>query len=192
MPVHTGRLLLVPQDPFHLPDLRLLADGLAAAGFTGSPLLGRPNGFTVGDNFLQLITFAGCSVHLSLLPTDDSPFCHVLLAGPYPRPHFASGRNTRPPRCRSCRTPVADWRDRISLWQSDAIETIQCASCGIRSAPWALDWKQSAGFGRLLVQVEEVFPGEAAPTPELMRLLASLTGTAWRYFYVQDAPGDTE
>ena len=100
MPVHTGRLLLVPQDPFHLPDLRLLADGLAAAGFTGSPLLGRPNGFTVGDNFLQLITFAGCSVHLSLLPTDDSPFCHVLLAGPYPRPHFASGRNTRPPRCR--------------------------------------------------------------------------------------------
>jgi hypothetical protein len=38
-----------------------------------------------------------------------------------------------------------------------------------------------------LVQVEEVFPGEAAPTPELMALLASLTGTVWRYFYVQDA-----
>jgi hypothetical protein len=65
--------------------------------------------------------------------------------------------------------------------------TTQCAACGRLVPIRDLDWKQSAGFGRLFVQVEEVFPGEATPTPELMLLLARLTGGDWRYFYVQDA-----
>jgi hypothetical protein len=34
--------------------------------------------------------------------------------------------------------------------------------------------------------VEEVFPGEAAPTDALMRLLAEAAGTPWRHFYIQD------
>jgi Zn ribbon nucleic-acid-binding protein len=187
MPLHTGRLLLVPQDPFHLSDLGLLTNGLVTAGFVGSRLPGRPDGFAVGDNFLQLISFAGCSVQLSLSPADDSPFCHLRLVGPFPRPHFAYGGNTRPPRCPACRTPFLGWRDQISRWERDAIAPVQCASCGTRSAPWELDWKNAAGFGRLFVQVEEVFPGEAAPTPALLQLLADISGTAWRYFYVQEA-----
>jgi hypothetical protein len=63
---------------------------------------------------------------------------------------------------------------------------ITCPTCGETSPPWAYDWKQKAGFGRLLIRIEEVFPGEAVPTPELMDLLQSSAGCSWRYFYLQD------
>jgi hypothetical protein len=51
---------------------------------------------------------------------------------------------------------------------------------------WDWDWKQQGGFGRLFVMVEEVFPGEAVPTPGLLDLLRDLDGTPWRHFYVQE------
>jgi hypothetical protein len=49
-----------------------------------------------------------------------------------------------------------------------------------------LDWKQQAGFGRRLIEVEEVFPGEAVPTQSLLDLLKRASGSGWRYFYIQD------
>jgi hypothetical protein len=36
------------------------------------------------------------------------------------------------------------------------------------------------------VLIEEVFPGEAVPSPTLLRLLADNAGGPWRHFYVQD------
>ena len=63
---------------------------------------------------------------------------------------------------------------------------IPCPTCGEASPPWAYDWKEKAGFGRLFLQIEEVFPGEAAPTRGLTDLLERCTGCAWRYFYIQD------
>lgn len=63
---------------------------------------------------------------------------------------------------------------------------IACPACGEASPPWDYDWKEQAGFGRLFVRIEEVFPGEATPTPALMALLAEATGYEWRHFYLQD------
>jgi hypothetical protein len=51
---------------------------------------------------------------------------------------------------------------------------------------WAYDWREKAGFGRLFVQVDEIFPGEAIPNPKLMKLLARSTIAEWRHFYIQD------
>ncbi len=51
---------------------------------------------------------------------------------------------------------------------------------------WSWDWKQQGGFARLVIQVEEIFPGEAVPTDALLALLEHESGCAWRYFYVQD------
>jgi hypothetical protein len=34
--------------------------------------------------------------------------------------------------------------------------------------------------------VEEVFPGEAEPTPPFQAALAQLTACPWRHFYLQD------
>lgn len=74
MSVHTGRLLLRPRDPFLLPERALLTSVLADAGLLGAPLAGDDDAFAVGERFLQLVTFAGCSVRIELSPAGDAPF----------------------------------------------------------------------------------------------------------------------
>jgi len=187
MSVHTGRLLLSPQDPFLLPEQASLATTLSEAGLLGTPLEGHTNAFAVGERFLQLVIFAGCSVRIELSPMGEAPFCHVRFTGPFRQPVFLSGRNTRPPRCRSCRGRLWSWRDLLPDRDNAQPVRITCPTCGEASPPWGYDWKGQAGFGRLFIQVEEIFPGEATPTPALMELLAASSGCAWRHFYIQDA-----
>jgi len=186
MPVHTGRLLLSPLDPFIAPDPDPLCAGLAAAGLLGGTIPGVRGAYLVGDRFLELVLFTGCSVRIELTPPAGGgvAFCHVRILGPYPTPRLISGRNTRPPRCRACRAPLRDWSRELA---SSATTDIRCPACGEIASLWAWDWKERAGFGRLFVQIEDVFPGEATPAPELMNLLKDLTaGEPWRHFYVQD------
>jgi hypothetical protein len=186
MSVHTGRLLVGTQDPFLLPSRTRVRAALTEAGFLGTPVPGRDGAFSVGERFFQLVTFAGCSVQVELSAVGDRPFCHILLAGPFEHPRFLSGRNTRPPRCSACRSPLKDYKQILAAGKEDARAATPCPTCG-RTAPlWTYDWREKAGFGRLFIQVEEIFPGEAVPTPGLLTGLARCTGCAWRHFYIQD------
>lgn len=185
MPIHTGRLLLSTRDPLQCPDRARLTASLLATGFIGSPLADRDDAFVIGEHFFELIAFTGCAVHVESAPDAKAPFCHIRIVGPFARPRFMCGRNTRPPRCPSCRTPFPGWKEQLGSWNQDPGE-VHCPACGDTGPPWVFDWKEKAGFARLFVQVEEVFPGEATPTPGLMGLLEGSTGVAWRYFYVQE------
>ena len=187
MPVHTGRLLLCTQNPYLLPERSRLTMALSAAGFLGAPLEGLMDAYAVGERFLQLITFAGCSVRIELSPDGDSPFCHVRYAGPFDQPHILIGHNTRALRCRSCRSPLQGWREDLAQWRRDRTMDIPCPACSESRPPWAYDWREKAGFGRFFIQIEEVFPGEASPTPELTKLLEFTADSQWSHFYVQDA-----
>jgi hypothetical protein len=189
MPVHTGRLLLTPEYPHRVPDVPRLRAALSNAGLLGAPLAGPDDTFLVGDRFLTLVTFAGCSVQVELTPPaeGDGPFCHLRLVGPFASPTLLQGRNTRPPRCRACRAPLKDWRERLSAVGQHPDTALACPACGAARPPWDWDWKGNAGFGRFFISVEEVFPGEATPAPALIELLTQETGAAWRHLYVQDA-----
>jgi hypothetical protein len=194
MPNHTGRLVLAPQDALHAPGPDALIAGLQAARFLGAalepcldPALHRAGipaarAFTVGEDFLRLITFAGCAVQVDLDAGSGRPFCHVRIVGPSPRPLALLGGNTRPPRCPTCRAPRRDWRQHLGT----PAPTLACPACGIQRPAWDWDWKESGGFARLSLWVEEVFPGEAAPADALLELLSDLSAMPWRYFYLQD------
>ena len=187
MRVHTGRLILVPTAAEPLLDTAGLVTTLTEGGFIGAPLPGPGQGYLVGERFLSLITFAGCSVRIELLPPGDgSPFCHVILDGPHKTPRLLSGRNTRPPRCPACKAPSKDWRKHMEQWNQCASPQLTCAQCGAEAGIGHWNWRENAGFGDLFLRVEEVFPGEAVPTPALMDLLEQASGTGWRHFYVQD------
>jgi len=188
MPSHTGRLLLCAQDPLPSPDQEGLVSRLRAAGFLGLPLRGRAGAFAAGERFLALGTFAGCSVQLALEPRGEAPFCHIGFVGPFPRPLLLTGRNTRPPRCRDCRAPLADWRRQLAGADEGRSEPapVACPNCSEARLPWEYDGREKAGFGRLFLAVEEVFPGEAVPTPALLALLQGGGDSPWRHFYVQD------
>lgn len=181
-------MLLTPQDPQAVIDQANVRRILREAGFSDGPLPGTESSFLAGNRFLSLITFAGCSVQLELRPSNTSGerFCHIRFSGPYRQPVLRHGRNTRPPRCPSCRAPDREWRDHCLHGAGRGVEPIQCASCGTPSLPWFWDWKETGGYGRGFVEIEEIFPGEASPTPALISLLEGIADIPWRHFYVQD------
>jgi hypothetical protein len=168
------------------PDRTLLTRALMSAGFLGTALIPVGDAYTVGAGFLSFVAFTGCAVQVEVNPRaeSDRPFCHIRIAGPYPEPLILVGRNTRPPRCPACRTPLRDWR--AALGQATAGHALPCPACHTRSPACAWDWKETGGCARLSLWVEEVFPGEAAPTDALMQFIARATGIPWRHFYVQD------
>ncbi len=142
--------------------------------------------FRVGTCFLSLVSFTGCAVRIETAPDSHVPFCHVRISPLAPQPLLQYGRNTRAPRCRECRGRLEDWRERTEHWASHPHAELMCPNCGATRRPSQWDWKQQGGFGRLFILVEEVFPGEAVPTPSLLDLLAQTSGTGWRHFYVRD------
>jgi len=185
---HTGRLLLTPADPRFSPDLHALASALRDCGFIGQPLAEGETAFLAGDHLLQWISFTGCSPQIRLEPPAGATgsFCHVRFAGPYPAPRLLWGRNTRPPRCPSCRGPIRDWQGHRAGWEASAETPFPCPECHRTLTPLDLGWRDNGGFGRCFVSVEDVFPGEAAPVPALYGLLAHASGKPWRTFYIQD------
>ena len=54
-PLHTGRLVLTPADPYFVPeDTQRILDGLRAIGFIGGPWSGHENRLLLGDAFIEL------------------------------------------------------------------------------------------------------------------------------------------
>jgi DNA-directed RNA polymerase subunit RPC12/RpoP len=191
-PLHTGRLVLTPLDPAAEVAEAALADCLQSVGLIGEPLPGPGAAFETGERFLQLIAFTGCAVHLDTAArAAGNPFAQVALRGPYPVPRLLFGRNSRPPRCRHCGKPLADWRSQVERWRGEEAREMACPYCGAATVPGDWDWRQHAGVGRSFVFIEEVFPGEGSPLPPLFAALERLGVGSWRHFYIQsEGKGD--
>lgn len=191
--MHTGRMGFTPSDPLQAPDHATTVAALRGAGLLGAPLDGV-DGFAIGPGFNALVGFTGCAVQFDLAADTPTATNGPWLSVPEPleAPRLMFGRNTRPPRCPTCRTALRTWREQLastpidSPGALDAPPALQCAACGRRSPAGRWDWGRHAAIGRAFVWVEEVFPGEAAPLPGLLKMLESLGVGAWRHFYVQD------
>jgi DNA-directed RNA polymerase subunit RPC12/RpoP len=186
---HTGRLVLAPVDPYLLPEEpQDLLRGLREIGFIDQALNNAP-GYLLGEHFMQLVTFMGCSPSIKLEPpSPGESFCHLRLDGPYPRPKLMYGKNTQPPRCQSCRKRLNDWRASFATWEESTHGSqTSCPHCGHNQDPMTYDFRQSAGCARLFLLVENIFPQEAIPSPALLTTLKRVTnGADWHHFYQQD------
>ncbi len=177
-----GKLLLYPKDPARTPPpLQAVAARLGEIGLLGAALDRIRGTYRVGERFLQLITFLGCSPYLRFDPAaeGDADFCHLALAGPFETPRLRYAANTRPPRCPRCGQPLEGWRE---FADSDAID---CPACDTAHPPHLLEWGKSGGSGRLFIEIRNIFPGEAVPGEELLRELCELGCGEWGYFYLQ-------
>lgn len=173
-------LFLAPADSSAtaaLEDVRQVLDELA---IIAAPL-GRDL-FLAGAGFSRQIVFAGCSPHLVMQPPADGSrlFCHVALHGPFEQPLLVTGPNTVKPRCPSCRARFNSWREQIDEWRASDAQIV-CPSCLAISSACALDWRDHAACGRVLIEMRHVFPGEATPSDQLMKRLADASGIGWRY-----------
>ncbi len=188
--LHTGRLVLTPQSPYYSPDdLAGLIAMLREIGFIGDLLPDSQVGYLLGENFMQLVTFMGCSPFIRLEPGDpEQPFCHLIIDGPSVHPRLLQGKNTTPPRCAACRKRLVGWQATFEIWQQERPGwQATCPHCGHNQDPASYDFRQSAGCGRLFLSVENIFPQEAIPSPALINRLQEVThNQTWHYFYLQD------
>jgi hypothetical protein len=183
----TGRLILTPQNPYRLPDHPdEILKRLQKIGLIDVPLKPHSDAYLLGDQFMQLINFLGCSPYIQLKPNETGePFCYLRLEGPYPHPKPIYGRNTNPPRCEACRKRVDNWQHSFKRFDEHRQKAC-CPHCGHLQDPATYDFRQSAGCGRLFLFIENIFPQEAIPSPALLKNLEEVSqNQPWRYFYQQ-------
>ena len=185
-----GSLFLFPEDPFLVPPAHgQIPALLQSLGITGAIL--DENSYLVGENFLRHITFAGCSPHLVLAPPEDGcgNFSHLTLHGPFDRLRLFTTTNRSKPRCPQCRLGITGWQEVLPLWLQDPAASWQCRGCGHTGAVASLDWRQYAAVGRLLLEIHNVFPGEAFPGDVLMREIQTATECSWRHGWADGTAG---
>jgi hypothetical protein len=196
--VPVNKLILLPDGALvGVDDCRALAACLQGIGLIGEP---RTSGsglfYPAGEQFLQLVSFLGCSPAIELEPPGDGAsleqamasdrFCHVVLDCE-PTVRFRADPHTRPPRCPQCGHPETDWQAHIRRWQDEPAKSHwSCAACGHRGE--LTDWvfRKTAGFGRVFVEIRGIYPAEAVPGEALLAALSALTGGAWRYMYIKE------
>ncbi len=164
-----------------LSEAEPLVSSLSKAGLLGQPVDSKQNAFLTGERFLQLISFVGCSTNVCLTPKtrSDDNFCHLTLKGPYELPQLIWDKNCRPPRCPACKKSMTDWKQQISN------KTFNCTHCGNQASPDDIAWGRGAGYGRIFIEINNIFPGEARPVHDLLEVLGRLTGTEWNYFFTE-------
>jgi len=176
-----GSLYLFPATPEAAPDPAPVLAVLEALQVVGTPLAETADKrvFRAGEGFAREVIFAGCSPHLRFEAThaDDRDFCHLALHGPLPTPRLFTGPRTGRPRCLSCRARLDDWRERAVA----PLSALPCSACAAACRAIDIDWRQQAAIGRLLVELRNVFPGEATPSDRLLAALHKAVGTDWRY-----------
>lgn len=176
----TGKLILFSNsaEP-SLSETEPLVDTLRDIKLIGEPLDQNTGIYTTGENFLQLISFVGCSTNVCLTPTPgaDRDFCHITLLGPLDQPTLIMDGNCRTPRCPACKKPMTDWQQQISS------QKLKCVHCNKELQLDEISWGRQAGYGRIFIEVSNIFPGEARPTHILLGDLSRATATEWNYFY---------
>ena len=143
--------------------------------------LGRDT-FSAAGGFSRHVVYAGCSPYLVMQPPADGSrqFCHVAVHGPFGRPRLVTGPNTVKPRCPACRARIDDWRALLPDWLTGDSQAT-CPGCAKNWPPYMLDWRDHAIAGRSLIELRNVFPGEASPSDVLLHALQQATGVGWRY-----------
>jgi hypothetical protein len=187
--IDTGRLALTPEDPYYRPpQTGSILNLLQEIGFIAEPLAGDDKRYILGERFMELVNFMGCSPSILLRPgAPGQAFCHLVVDGPSELPRLLHGRNTRAPRCAACRERLPDWPVTFEKWrQAGAGWQAPCPHCGHRQDPATYDFRHSAGCGRLFLLIENIFPREATPSPHLLAQLQRASAQSWRYFYQQD------
>ena len=183
-------LVLHARDPAYAPaSFADLEQVLRQVGLIGSIWDAKgQHRYLIGERFLQLVTFLGCAPTIELEPpaAGKGEFCHIGISGIYAVPRFIADIRDVLPRCPRCRKRFTAWQSAVHSWQADPALQTTCPDCQQSYSPMELDWRQSAGFGRVFVSIYNIYPREAIPTEALLLALGKVTHQNWDYFYTRD------
>jgi hypothetical protein len=175
-----GKLLIHPCRTDCRIDIKNILLLLDSIGFISRKSSQESGPFPVGNRFLQLLTFMGCSPHIRLEPEhpgDEDYVCVRLIESASPL--LLASDKSRTPGCPHCRKPAfSDWS------VLEEASPLVCQHCGDRLSPGELRWRNDAGLARLFIEINSIYPGEAQPVDSMMQQLREASGCEWRYFYL--------
>lgn len=178
-------LVLTPKDHTEVvDDWSSLHIALTDAEFIKAPLA-HADGFLVGEQFMELITFLGCMPYIETEEIPDKEFCYVRFDGPYQQSRLVAGNNTVRPRCPHCRGAIMDWSPIAQAWDNKQMSTA-CPRCGEHYDAATVNWKENASLGRCFIYAGGIHPSEAVPSERLLQTLAQVSGQEWKWFFVQN------
>ena len=186
MPV--SRLVIYPDDSNFIPGNRNdIQQAMAELQFIGEALPASDESlrFLIGEQFLNFVTFLGCSPAIEIEPPADGSedFCHIHISPLYQHPEFVTDAAGNGPRCPHCRYEEKHWQGLVAQWQSDSSVQFQCPECQQNTDVLKLNWRKSAIAAHVFVEVYSVFPNEAVLADKVLTALSQATGTEWKYFY---------
>ena len=178
------KLILHYHQPDNYPDdSQALVNQLTDIGFLGGKYNKFGKGhFLAGPEFLQYISFIGCSPTLYTKPEEqDKPgFCHIEISDISPEISFLGGDNANRFWCPHCQHKHADT---AIIARINPATVWRCPECGDSTPAIKLNFREQGGFGRFYIGIWGIGEGLALPSDQLMNQLTSFTGENWRYFY---------
>ena len=185
-----AKLVIYPVEPYYAPDdSGIIVQALSDIKFIAGPLSLNDNAqhFLIGGQFLNYVTFLGCSPAIEIAPPSEGgeDFCHVVISPVYEQLEFYRDAAGKGPRCPHCRHEEADWQSLIKQYHAEADVELDyiCPECQTVTPLLDLNWHKSAVAARIFISIYSVFPHEAVLADKILQVLTQATGVEWRYFY---------
>ena len=177
----TARLILLPAQPEHVPaDIQSLCQALIDLQFIQAAPY-RDKQYLPGDDFLNLLTFMGCSPNINLHPDEGENFCFVAFSPGSDEIRCLGYTGTAFAKCPGCRARFKTEETMDDWYATD--RTYTCQRCHTEARLSDMDWRKEAGYGRFSITVANIHPHEAVPADKLLDCLHSSSGFDWNYFY---------
>ena len=184
------QLVLRPADISWQPDNRQAwLDQLRQLGFLGEQVDTRHHDrFCIGEHFLQLLSFMGCSPAVEFSPAngldiDWHQFIYIYVPEALADTRWLADQQTARPACPACNKRTRDWLGKVT----NAGDILQCPACDGSAPVCEWNWYDGGGCATQFICVVNVYPREAIPSDHFLNRLASISEVAWRYFYI-DSP----
>ena len=117
----------------------------------------------------------------------DGRFCNVIITGSGEQLQFRADEHSTEPRCPQCRKPEMLWHEQIHTWQDNPQRLDwSCMTCGYTGQLTDLNFRKSAGFGKIFIEIRGIHPSEAIPGEALLASLQTLTGCQWNTLYIKE------
>ena len=163
------KLHLYPNQPHYHPATILLEELLNTLEFIGNPITtGGTKRYEVGDKFLSLLTFMGCSPNIELAFQENKPYCYIEIEQ-FKKPRFMAGKNLKPAKCPHCKTLVTQ---------------LSCSHCHKVIDQEILNWRKTAFYASNWITVGNIYELEAIPNDNLLIALEKQTGVKWKVAYI--------
>lgn len=146
--------------------------------------------YKVGEEFLSLICFMGCSPNIEIEPQNDSPFCYVEIAT-LPEANrsetnrFFCGHNIKKVNCYHCKIAQPQLAKNLLEATQNQLFQQACHSCGKVLDPTKINWRKSAFIANTWVLLGNIYESEAVPDDKLLLALSQASNCEWKYAYIR-------